>query len=86
MTLVRSSGRAAASGYSPPPPRAPTQVLCWGELGTFFIIAKRIGDSLGHGLAVCGASNGFGSCEVHSEFGVEKVSFMYSNWSTSVMR
>jgi len=36
-----------------------------------FIIAKRIGDSLSHGLAVCGASNIFSSCEVHGEFGVE---------------
>jgi len=40
-------------------------------LGAFFIIAKRIGDSRSHGLAVCGALNGFSSCEVHGEFGVE---------------
>ena len=43
----------------------------WGELGTFFIIAERIGDSLSHGLAVRGASDGFGSCEVHGELRVE---------------
>ena len=35
------------------------------------MIAKTIGDSLSHGLAVCGASDGFSSCEVHGEFGVE---------------
>jgi len=40
-------------------------------LGTFCIIAKRIGNSLSHGLAVCGASNGLGSCGVHGEVGVE---------------
>ena len=45
--------------------------MCWGELGTYLIIVVRIGDSLSHGLAVCGASDGFGSCEVHGEFGVE---------------
>jgi len=45
--------------------------LCWGKLGTFLIIAKRIGDSLSHGLAVCGVSNGFSSCDVHGEFGAE---------------
>ena len=48
-----------------------TQVLCSGELGTFLIVAKRIGDSLDHGLAMGGTSNGFSSCEVHGEFGVE---------------
>ena len=37
----------------------------------FFVVAKRIGDSLSHGLAVGGASNGFSSREVHGEFGVE---------------
>jgi len=52
----------------------------------FFIIAKGVGDSLSHGLAVCGASNSFGSCEVHGEFGVEDKSSKYSNWSISVMR
>jgi len=51
--------------------------LCCGELGTFLIIAKRIGDSLSHGLAVCGASDGFGSCEVHGEFGVEDKSQVF---------
>jgi len=56
---------------SSPPTRAPTRVLWWGELGTFFIISKRIGDSLSRRLAMCGASNGFGSCEVHGEIGVE---------------
>ena len=48
-----------------------TQVLCSGELGTFLIVAKRIGDRLSHGLAVGGALNGVSSCEVHGEFGVE---------------
>jgi len=48
-----------------------TQVLCWGELRTFVIIAKRIGDSLSHRMAVYGTSNGFSSCDVHGEFGVE---------------
>jgi len=43
-------------------------------LGTFLIVVKRIGDSLSHGLAVGGASNGFSSCEVHGEFGVENKS------------
>ena len=46
-------------------------------MGTFFIIPKRIGDSLSHRLAVCGASNGFGSCEVHGEFGVEDKSSVF---------
>ena len=48
-----------------------------GELATFLIIAKRIGDNLSHGLAVCGASNGFGSCEVHGESGVEDESSVF---------
>ena len=51
--------------------------MCWGELGTFLIIAKRIGNSLSHRLAVCSTSNGFGSCEVHGEFGVEDKSHRF---------
>jgi len=46
-------------------------------LGKFFIIAKKIVDSLSHGLAVGGASNGFSSCELHGEFGVEDESYVF---------
>jgi len=49
------------------------------------VIVERVGDSLINRLAVCGASNGFSGCEVHSEFGVE-TSPRYANWSTLVMR
>jgi len=45
--------------------------LYCGGLGTFLITVERIGDSSSHGLTVCGASDGFSSCEVHGEFGVE---------------
>jgi len=46
-------------------------------LATFLIIAKRIRHSLSHGLAVCGASNGLGRCEVHGKFGVEDKSQVF---------
>ena len=49
----------------------------WGELGAFLIVAKRIGDSLGHRLAMRGMSDGFSGSEVHGEFGVEDESQVF---------
>jgi len=48
-----------------------SQVLRWGESRGFFVVAERVGDSLSHRLALCGASTCFSGREVHGEFGVE---------------
>ena len=61
-----------------------TQVLHWSDLGGFLIVAKSIGDSLSHRLAMCCTSDGFSGSEVHGEFGV-RMSPKYSNWATSAM-
>jgi len=45
--------------------------LRWGELGRVLVILERVGDCQGKGLALGSTSYGFGSAEVHSEFGFQ---------------